>query len=171
MNFGTQFGVAVVGRSEAGKRILQAGLDYERRQREAEKAARAEVNRLNAIQGALDGVPQAAAPEPAAPPPYLSPCRAVLAAVAEEHGLTVADLVSAGRGRALVRARHHAMYRCVVETTASLPQIGRIIGKDHTTVLNGVRMHCRRNNLPMPRGMTQGTQTMPNVEPATEAVG
>jgi chromosomal replication initiation ATPase DnaA len=34
----------------------------------------------------------------------------------------------------------------------SLPQIGRRLGgRDHTTVLHGIRRHCELNGLPYPR--------------------
>ena len=65
--------------------------------------------------------------------------------VAEKHGLTPVELRSARRSKNVVRARHEVFWRCKQETTASLPQIGRLMGgKDHTTVLHGIRMHERR---------------------------
>lgn len=64
---------------------------------------------------------------------------------AKKHGLTIHELLSPRRQRKIVIARHEAMWRCVKETSLSLPQIGRILGgKDHTTVLHGVRRHEQR---------------------------
>lgn len=71
--------------------------------------------------------------------------RRICEEVAEKHGLTVVELRSARRSKYVVRARHEAFWRCRQETTASLPQIGRHLGgKDHTTVLHGIRMHEKR---------------------------
>ncbi len=74
--------------------------------------------------------------------------------VAERHGLALAALRSAGRQSTLVRARHEAMYLIALRTPMSLPQIGRVLGgRDHTTVIAGIRRHAERNRLPLPRGM------------------
>jgi hypothetical protein len=71
--------------------------------------------------------------------------REIVREVARKHGVSVNDIVSERRPRAVVLARHEAMWRCKQETTCSLPQIGRAIGgRDHTTVLHGVRMHQER---------------------------
>ena len=65
--------------------------------------------------------------------------------VAAKHGVSVTDLLSARRDRPVAVARHEAFYRCRHETTLSLPEIGRRFGgRDHTTVLHGVRMHEQR---------------------------
>jgi chromosomal replication initiator protein len=60
--------------------------------------------------------------------------------VAAFYDLSVADLVSANRARAVVRPRQIAMYFCKKLTARSLPDIGRRFGgRDHTTVLHAVR--------------------------------
>ncbi len=75
----------------------------------------------------------------------VSPWKVILREVAAAHGVDLLDLMSKRRGRALVAARHEAMYRMRYETTMSLPQIGRRMGgRDHSTVLHGIRSHeCR----------------------------
>ncbi len=51
-----------------------------------------------------------------------------------------ADLMSPNRARNIVRPRQMAMYLCKKYTTRSLPEIGRKFGgRDHTTILHGVR--------------------------------
>ena len=51
-----------------------------------------------------------------------------------------ADLMSPNRARNIVRPRQMAMYLCKKYTTRSLPEIGRRFGgRDHTTILHGVR--------------------------------
>jgi len=81
----------------------------------------------------------------------------ILEDTAQRHGLIVRDLLCASRTPALVRPRHEAMFLCALETTKSLPQIGQAFGgRDHTTVMKGIRQHAKRNGLPLPRGMTPG---------------
>jgi len=65
--------------------------------------------------------------------------------ICAKHGLTKGELLSARRSRDLVVARHEAFYRMSKETAMSLPAIGRRMGgKDHTTVLWGIRRHKER---------------------------
>lgn len=53
----------------------------------------------------------------------------------------IVDVKSARRQRDLVRWRQALMEACKRYTTRSLPEIGRMLGgKDHTTVLHGVRV-------------------------------
>jgi len=60
--------------------------------------------------------------------------------VAEHFQLKQTDLLSDRRNRAVARPRQIAMYLCKQHTTRSYPDIGRRFGgRDHTTVLHGVR--------------------------------
>ncbi len=60
--------------------------------------------------------------------------------VADHFSLKQADLLSERRTRAIARPRQIAMYLCKQHTTRSYPDIGRRFGgRDHTTVLHGVR--------------------------------
>ncbi|MFT4954253.1 MAG: chromosomal replication initiator protein [Brevundimonas sp.] len=60
--------------------------------------------------------------------------------VAEHFNLKQADLLSERRTRIIARPRQIAMYLCKQLTTRSYPDIGRRFGgRDHTTVLHGVR--------------------------------
>ncbi len=60
--------------------------------------------------------------------------------VAEHFAMKQADLLSERRTRAVARPRQIAMYLCKQLTTRSYPDIGRRFGgRDHTTVLHGVR--------------------------------
>lgn len=74
--------------------------------------------------------------------PESNPFRAerIIRQVAEEFGLTVDELKSPERTRRVAYPRFKAMYRLKTETELSLPAIGRRLGgRDHTTVLHGVR--------------------------------
>lgn len=54
-------------------------------------------------------------------------------------------LTGESRDTLVVVARHHAMWLIRTHTKLSLPQIGRIFGgRDHTTVLYGIRQHLKR---------------------------
>lgn len=70
--------------------------------------------------------------------------------------MTVETIIGREQANDISRARHAAMYACTVETNLSLPQIGKAFGRDHTTVISGVRAHCRRNDLAYPRTMGPG---------------
>ena len=65
--------------------------------------------------------------------------------VGKKHGVSLNELVSHRRSRPIVVARHEAFWRCRNETSLSYPQIGRLFGgRDHTTVLWGIRQHEKR---------------------------
>jgi chromosomal replication initiation ATPase DnaA len=77
--------------------------------------------------------------------------RRIAAEVAARHGMTVRSMMERARFRHLVLARQEAMYRVAAETRLTLPQIGRRLGRHHTTILHGIRAHAARSGLPMPR--------------------
>ena len=70
----------------------------------------------------------------------------LLAMTAEKYGLSLPELSSARRDKAGVNARHEYMWRAKKETSKSLGQIGKACGgRDHTTVLHGLRVYAERN--------------------------
>jgi len=61
-------------------------------------------------------------------------------AVTEEFKITMDDMASKRRARAVARPRQVAMYLCKKLTKRSLPDIGRRFGgRDHTTVMHAVK--------------------------------
>ena len=64
--------------------------------------------------------------------------------VAKKHGLTLDDLRGERRQHYLVVARWEAAWRCFNETKNSYPAIGRVLHKDHTTIMNAVKKHQER---------------------------
>lgn len=83
------------------------------------------------------------------PPPVAKPepfrWREIIEEVARKHGFFMAEMRSIRRGWPLVAARHEAMWRLRNETSMSLPEIGRRMGgRDHTTVIHGIRKHEQR---------------------------
>jgi chromosomal replication initiation ATPase DnaA len=72
--------------------------------------------------------------------------RRIATEIARQHGFTFRQLISPRRNQKLAYARHHAMYELDRRTSLSLPQIGKLLGgRDHTTVLHGIRAHAARN--------------------------
>jgi len=71
--------------------------------------------------------------------------KAIVKEVCEKHGITMGQMVCRQRSRPLVAARFEAYYRLSNETLLSLPQIGKLMGgKDHTSVMHGIRVHRLR---------------------------
>ena len=68
----------------------------------------------------------------------------ILSATAAAFDVSIADLESKSRQQPLARGRQVAMYLCRELTDLSLPKIGVLFGgRDHTTVLHGVRTVTR----------------------------
>jgi chromosomal replication initiator protein len=82
-----------------------------------------------AEQALEDLLPQAEAEIPAA---------LIMEETAKYFGLTVDDLTSKSRSRPLTTARHVAMYLVRECTGMTLPKIGEIFDRDHTTALHGI---------------------------------
>lgn len=61
------------------------------------------------------------------------------AAVAEAFGVSVGDILGADRTREVANPRQCAFFLARKHTKLSYPQIGRGYGRDHTTVLHGVK--------------------------------
>lgn len=80
----------------------------------------------------------AAVPVPQAEPvEFKVPGQEVIKATARAFGYTVHDLLSVRRPQPLVEARFAAML-ALRRQGVSLPRIGGILGRDHTTVLHGI---------------------------------
>lgn len=60
------------------------------------------------------------------------------------YGVTFAMIRSQRRDKRVVFIRHKIMYRMYAETGLSMPQIGRLMHRDHTAVLHGIRRHMAR---------------------------
>lgn len=73
----------------------------------------------------------AAAPSPSA--------REIIEAVAQDFGVSRDEILSERQRGDAVAARWAAMDLVRRMTPMSLPRIGRVFGRDHTTVLNAVR--------------------------------
>jgi hypothetical protein len=64
--------------------------------------------------------------------------RKILEQICAEFDISMNDLLSPRRDKLATSARKAAYWRLKNETQWSLPQIGRLMKKDHTTVLHGL---------------------------------
>jgi hypothetical protein len=73
--------------------------------------------------------------------------KAILAAAAEHYGVTIDDIMSRRRLAPIVRARQVSMFLIRNGTPLSLPRIGAIFDRDHTTVLHSEQLIGSRDDL------------------------
>ena len=66
--------------------------------------------------------------------------RQIIAAVCLRHNITESRLIRPGRAMRYVRARWEAM-ALLRRAGLSLPKIGRLLGRHHTSVLTGLRRY------------------------------
>jgi len=85
--------------------------------------------------------------------------RDIIRSVSESTGFSIDQLVGLSRRKPLTAARHAVMYRARCEDARrrqigaprlSTPHIGRILNRDHSTVIHGAERHAIANGLPMP---------------------
>ena len=73
------------------------------------------------------------------PPAYMASTPIELVAqIARTHGLTAADLIGPSKVRSVCIVRWRAM-KALRDHGRSLSSIGRILNRDHTTILHGLR--------------------------------
>lgn len=71
--------------------------------------------------------------------------------VAKRYGVSVMDIKSQRRGRAISEPRKEFFYQARMKTLRSYPEIGRFCGdRDHTTVYCGAKDYAKRHNLKLP---------------------
>jgi chromosomal replication initiation ATPase DnaA len=74
--------------------------------------------------------------------------RAIIAEVAERHGVTMEGIMSDSHKRHLAWPRQEAFYEVAKQRRwMSYPQIASVFNRDHTTIIFGVRRHCKRNGI------------------------
>lgn len=73
----------------------------------------------------------------------LPPWKAILLEVAGSHGLAAEQIISAIRTNRVVLARQEYCYRLREELCLTWKQIGRRIGRDHTSVMHAWRRHAQ----------------------------
>lgn len=68
-----------------------------------------------------------------------SRARAIIEQVAKETGIPYAMIVGCSRNAVIVEARFEAIARVATNTGWSLPRIGRVFNRDHTSILNALK--------------------------------
>lgn len=72
----------------------------------------------------------------------------IIRVVAKKHGIRSRDIIGPAQTSDVVLARQEAMWACrTYNPHMSFPKLGRIFGRDHSTVMLGVRKHKERNGL------------------------
>jgi chromosomal replication initiation ATPase DnaA len=85
-------------------------------------------------------LPKVTVPEEIAPPSALPLVSDIIRAAALRHGVSVRAILGPRKDRMVVVARMEAMATAYdVRRDLSLPAIGRLFGRDHTTILNAAR--------------------------------
>lgn len=64
---------------------------------------------------------------------------AILKTIGSLYGVSLEQLLGKGRRARLSWARHVAMYLFKIDLHMSLPRIGKVLNRDHTSVLHGYR--------------------------------
>lgn len=71
--------------------------------------------------------------------------RRIVAEVCAKYDLSLQEILGLRRSRTVAWPRQEVMWRAKRETTASLPMIGLMLGgRDHTTIIHGIRRHEER---------------------------
>lgn len=71
--------------------------------------------------------------------------RKLIAQFAEKHGTTAETLRGKSRLRPIAYLRQECMAMLKKQTVLTLPEIGRLLNRDHTTVLHGIKQFKKRS--------------------------
>lgn len=129
--------IATLARSQNKYTELEKDLCHAAREHEAEVGL--ELTRLRAIRIELGHGPI----DDSEPSGLWSDHRLIKHA-ARNHGLSVTRMKIRRRFKHLVRARGEAYFLLKKHRDMSLMEIGEMFGYDHTTILNGIRLHEKR---------------------------
>ena len=61
--------------------------------------------------------------------------------IASEHGVTPVEVLGRDRSRSVARARAHFVHVLRSSSSLSYPEIGKLIGRDHSTAMHLERAH------------------------------
>jgi len=82
--------------------------------------------------------------------------RVIIERICAGTEVTLVDVLGRGKPARVVEIRARCMRAVKTETGWSLPRIGRIFGRDHTTILHALRKQDRDlDNIPMPDRLTR----------------
>lgn len=142
------------GRSEAGQRIIAAGLAYQQsiaaktQAKEAAKedlALKARIARVEAALASPAPNPDSAELPLRVPAPFVRRSDQIFTDAAMIFKLSKEEMLSRRGHRPYVLARFYLAQRIFDECGFSLPRIGRMLGgRDHTTVLHACKPTARK---------------------------
>lgn len=92
--------------------------------------------RVRALEAALSGVEHER--EERVRKHDAAPVMAIVMEVADEYGVSIADILSSNRSTYFAVPRHEVMRRAI-DAGLSTTRIGRALGRDHTTVIHGAQ--------------------------------
>lgn len=119
--------------------LIAASREWERRQAEAAEARRRAEQRREMEALRLER----AIPKPRPVTPF--DARNLIGRVAAWHGFTVDDVLGPSRARPLVQARFDAVAAVKMAYPGmSLPMLGRLFKRDHTTLLHALKVRGLR---------------------------
>lgn len=68
----------------------------------------------------------------------------IITAVAVHHGITTEDILGSSKSRECVQPRQQAMYLCRDMLNLPYTQLGRLFGRDHSTVMSATKQIAKR---------------------------
>jgi chromosomal replication initiator protein len=78
------------------------------------------------------------------PPGISTTVFSIIRDVARKHDLTVPMIMGDSRNKPIVAARQEAIWRIWRERGYAFARIGRVFGKDHTTIMHSIAKHEER---------------------------
>ena len=140
-----------IGSSAAGRRIHQAGMAYQEKISEVHRDLRQKAEVVEREQRAAKLAEEVRVRREELQPRW----KKIVNEVVKEHGIPFKILLSDRRSYPVIRARQECYWQLYTKTTMSMPAIGKVLKRDHTTVLYGIRKHCERHNLGCPEGLSE----------------
>jgi len=128
------------GISPARLRIEAAGRAFQ--EAKARAAAQKKEEAARRVAEAAQRAAEVFAAAQAKYPPVVFPTTtapAIIRSTCQLFDITEAELKGAGRTRGLIEARFHAVMRMRRELGLSTPSIGRLLNRDHTSIINLLR--------------------------------
>lgn len=94
--------------------------------------------------------------------------RQCIARIAGETGVAVDQILGRSRKHNIVVARQAAMYEATKRSGRPLTVIGRVFGRDHSTIIHGVNQHATRAGLPKINRTVSADQKMSDMRHMAE---
>jgi len=139
------------GMSEAGRRIHQAGLAFQSKVGGTHRRLRQQAEAIEREQRAARLEEEARARREELQPRW----KKIVNEVAKKHDIPFRVIMSDRRSYNIVRARQECYWQLYTETTMSMPLIGRVTNRHHTSILHGIRRHCEKHGLGCPMGLSE----------------